>query len=136
MYYLNDGVHGSFNSIVFDDAHPIGKALLISQNPTKDKTTYPSIVWGPTCAGTDQVEKYAQLRKLTDGDWLYYPDMGAYSAVSASHVNGFKSPKPYYIMDDCTWHSIYGEGEKKECPPFCPPEECDNDHKIVELFEE
>ena len=29
MYYLNDGVYGSFHSIVFDATHPGGKALLV-----------------------------------------------------------------------------------------------------------
>jgi len=133
MYYLNDGVYGSFNSIVFDGAHIAGKSLLITRNPSKDETTYPSIVWGPTCAGHDVVEKYADLKKLTDGDWLYYTDMGAYSTVSASHFNGFKSPTPYYIMDDSTWHSIYGKGDKKKADP-CSAEEYDVDHKIVDLF--
>lgn len=30
MYYINDGVYGSFNCILFDHAHPTGRPLFVS----------------------------------------------------------------------------------------------------------
>ncbi len=56
MYYLNDGVYGSFNTILWDHTHPQGRALLVTKTASRtgDKT-YPSIIWGPTCAGADQI---------------------------------------------------------------------------------
>lgn len=58
-------------------------------------------------------QKVAHLRKLTIGDWIFYRNMGAYSRVSASHFNGFKAPKPYYIMDERSWEAVYGENDQK-----------------------
>jgi len=115
MYYLNDGVYGSFNSIVFDHLHPTGTALLSSRSKEDETKTYPSMIWGPTCDGMDQIEKFAQLPKLGVGDWIYYSHMGAYTSVAASHFNGFKAPKPYYIMSSQYWQTLYGS-QKKHVP--------------------
>uniref|UniRef100_A0A915D3L9 ornithine decarboxylase n=1 Tax=Ditylenchus dipsaci TaxID=166011 RepID=A0A915D3L9_9BILA len=42
MYYLNDGCHGSFNSIVYDHSHPHGQELLITKHSPEDSSkTYP-----------------------------------------------------------------------------------------------
>lgn len=42
--------------------------------------------------------------------------MGAYTRVTASHFNGFKAPKPYYIMDEKAWEAVYGAEESlKKC---------------------
>jgi len=137
MYYMNDGVHGSFGAVIYSDAHPTGTALLISRQPSQDERTYPSIVWGPTCTGQDEVEKMTMLRRLTIGDWLYYPHMGAYTTVTASHFNGFEFPRPYYIMDDSTWVEVYGEGEKKKLDgkERMSGDDLDVEHQIVKLFE-
>ena len=40
------------------------------------------------------------LPELNIGDWIYYPNMGAYTFVTASEFNGFKGPERYYLKDD------------------------------------
>jgi hypothetical protein len=30
MYYINDGVYGSFNGILYDHTHPVGRPLIVS----------------------------------------------------------------------------------------------------------
>jgi len=114
MYYLNDGLYGSFNSVIWDHIHPQGTALLITKKrASPNDKLHPSIIWGPTCDGADQIESMAHLRKLTIADWIYYPNMGAYTRVAATHFNGFNAPKPYYIMDERTWEAVYGEPGKQ-----------------------
>lgn len=59
MYYLNDGVYGSFNPVLWDKQHPQGTALLITKTKAeegKKEKTYPSIIWGPTCTNSDEIE--------------------------------------------------------------------------------
>jgi len=106
--YLNDGVYGSFNAGVFDYYHPKGTPLPLASSKTEDDTKlYPTMIWGPTCSGTDQVEASTTMPKLGVGDWIYYSHMGAYTATCASHFNGFTPPEPYYVMSSRVWDALY-----------------------------
>lgn len=60
MYYLNDGVYGSFNCILFDHQYPVPYALNQKENDVK----FPSSVWGPTCDSMDCITKAADLPKV------------------------------------------------------------------------
>ncbi|EFA85230.1 group IV decarboxylase [Heterostelium album PN500] len=93
-YYLADGVYGSFNNIQFDHAKPT--ALLLK--PT-NKAPTPCTLFGPTCDSIDVIAKDTQLPELKIGDWLYFPDMGAYTTASASSFNGFCPPPVYYYCN-------------------------------------
>nr|P49725.1 RecName: Full=Ornithine decarboxylase; Short=ODC [Panagrellus redivivus]CAA57683.1 ornithine decarboxylase [Panagrellus redivivus]CAA65024.1 ornithine decarboxylase [Panagrellus redivivus] len=103
MYYMNDGVYGSFNCKLFDHYQPRGMPLA---EHDADEPRFPVCVWGPTCDGLDQVEESSVMPRLYEGDWLYYPDMGAYTSVAASTFNGFDKPKTYYFIDEATLGSI------------------------------
>ncbi|KAI1725966.1 ornithine decarboxylase [Ditylenchus destructor] len=107
--------------IAFHDLHPKGKALQTpggqvngstSNYEKKGEETYPSIIWGPTCDGTDKIEENTQMPKLTIDDWIYYPHMGAYTTVAASQFNGFNAPRPYYIIGSNAWESLYGKDQE------------------------
>ncbi|WVO17850.1 hypothetical protein L204_105548 [Cryptococcus depauperatus] len=116
MYYINDGVYGSFNCIMFDHqiVHPhpltIGHRLATVAPPfppppnvqrdvdlpvqmgysNVEKTS----VWGPTCDSIDCVRQLVDLPKGMDvGDWIGWSEMGAYTLCAASTFNGFdRSP--------------------------------------------
>ncbi|KAE9548301.1 hypothetical protein FO519_008490 [Halicephalobus sp. NKZ332] len=98
MYYMNDGIYGSFNCKLFDHHSPVGEPLF--PDPPKDKKTFRCTVWGPTCDGLDQVEESSMMRQMKAGEWLYYPHMGAYTSVASSTFNGFEKPKTYYFIDE------------------------------------
>ena len=68
----------------------------------------PTIVWGQTCDGLDQIEAQTAMRRLRVGDWLYYDRMGAYTSVAASHFNGFDNPRAFYAISDRCWNAVYG----------------------------
>ncbi|KAH9569845.1 hypothetical protein CY35_02G011200 [Sphagnum magellanicum] len=51
--------------------------------------THNSTVFGPTCDGLDTVLQGASLPDLSIGDWIVFPDMGAYTAAAGSSFNGF-----------------------------------------------
>jgi len=99
LYYVNDGVYGSFNCIFFDHAHPTPYPLLQQDGEViieKSKCN----VFGPTCDSLDLICKGIELAKLEVGDWLYFPEMGAYTTAASSQFNGFpmgNATSIYYV---------------------------------------
>ncbi|KAI8334406.1 pyridoxal-dependent decarboxylase [Chlamydoabsidia padenii] len=102
MYYVNDGMYGAFNCIIFD--HQVVTPRVLSKNgrylygqETDNETNYECSIWGPTCDSIDCLQKSTQLPLLEEGDWLYWENMGAYTICAASQFNGFKVSKVIYI---------------------------------------
>lgn len=102
MYYINDGVYGSFNCIMFDHQHPVPYPLTLARSPVphslpKTAPTKLSSVWGPTCDSIDCVAPLAVLPSALDvGDWLGFDHMGAYTICAASNFNGFETSQVHY----------------------------------------
>jgi ornithine decarboxylase len=92
LYYLSDGLYGSFNNIVFDHAKPLPLSMKSSENKSR------STLFGPTCDSIDVVCKDIDLPEMEIGDWLYFVNMGAYTIASASSFNGFRPPNAKYLM--------------------------------------
>ena len=111
MYYINDGVYGSFNCIMFDHqiVHPY--PLTIAHEPTTVVPTFPpppnvnlpvdlpvqlgytdtekASVWGPTCDSIDCVRQIVDMPTgMGVGDWVGWGEMGAYTLCAASTFNG------------------------------------------------
>ncbi|CAB3229560.1 unnamed protein product [Arctia plantaginis] len=98
MYFINDGVYGSFNCVLYDHQKVAAEPL----NPTSEELL-PCSVWGPTCDGLDCVLPSTRLPPLRLGDWLVFRDMGAYTLPVASSFNGFPVPRVRTLVDDKTW---------------------------------
>lgn len=100
MYYVNDGVYGSFNCLVFDHAtvHP---EVLGAKG--KDAVKFPSSIWGPSCDSLDCISKSVLLPKVDVGEWLYFRNMGAYTCSAASTFNGFNKPSKVYVISQRVW---------------------------------
>eukprot|EP01147_Barroeca_monosierra_P000508 gene508-3834_t len=118
MYYINDGVYGSFNCILFDHAEVHAKVLYTStgvpstcikheeNRPAEDvdvvdtsgQQMYPASLWGPTCDSMDCVQKQVMLPELSVGDWLVFDNMGAYTSCAASTFNGFALSQHVYTF--------------------------------------
>jgi ornithine decarboxylase len=95
MYYVNDGVYGSFNNIMFDHAVPKPTTF---KKPTEAQ--YWSAVWGPTCDSMDCVLPKERLPQLEEGEWIVFENMGAYTMAASSEFNGFQRPNIYYIITE------------------------------------
>ena len=93
IYYLNDGVYGSFNCIFFDHNNPI----ILPFNERKEKL-YKTTIFGPTCDSIDLISENVLLPELAIGEWVYVEDFGAYTAASSSSFNGFKTNICNYIF--------------------------------------
>ncbi|ELU40346.1 ornithine decarboxylase [Rhizoctonia solani AG-1 IA] len=101
-HYINDGVYGAFNCIMFDHQHvhpyviSLGKNLTGPVDPHKVPQAACS-VWGPTCDSIDCVCPVTRLpANLVVGDWLGFRNMGAYTICAASQFNGFESSRVHY----------------------------------------
>ena len=87
MLYLNDGVYGNFNSLIFD--HQVASPKILSKRDKSTRSIEYSL-WGPSCDGIDRITEFCTLHGLLDvGDWLYFEEMGAYTKCCATRFNGF-----------------------------------------------
>lgn len=98
FYYINDGVYGSFNCMLYDHAEVT--PLLLDSRSGPD---YTCSIWGPTCDGLDRIAANAQLPLMDVGDWLIFEDMGAYTLAAAGCFNGFPVPKVFPVVQPHTW---------------------------------
>jgi ornithine decarboxylase len=112
MYYVNDGVYGSFNCLLYDHAEV--KANLLDDH--SGEPFYSSSVWGPTCDGLDCILPSCLLPELYNGEWVLFKDMGAYTMCAASNFNGMPKPRCYYMAQEYSWDQLgsIGFGRKKQ----------------------
>ena len=54
-------------------------------------------VFGPTCDALDTISLSEQLPDLEIGEYLYSENIGAYSAASSTHFNGFPPAKVIHV---------------------------------------
>ncbi|KAL8284072.1 hypothetical protein RQP46_005185 [Phenoliferia psychrophenolica] len=108
MYYINDGVYGAFNSIMFD--HQVVQPHVLTIQDVfhasddlvaKDVAWESCSLWGPTCDSIDCVQANAKLpvSLIRVGDWLRWEKMGAYTICAASQFNGFRKSEVRYTID-------------------------------------
>jgi len=89
-YYVDDGVYHTYSGVIFDHCTYHMKSF---------KKGSPKIcaVFGPTCDALDTISLAEQLPDLEIGDYLYSEKIGAYSAASSTHFNGFPPAKVVHI---------------------------------------
>jgi ornithine decarboxylase len=98
-YYIHDGVYGAFNCIMFDHAKPEAHLVFPSVNHL-NQAEYKSTVFGPTCDSIDKIVFGQMLPELEVGQWLFFPNMGAYTTAAASTFNGFQPPQQFYVISE------------------------------------
>ncbi|KAJ3120283.1 Antizyme inhibitor 1 [Physocladia obscura] len=106
MYYINDGMYGSFNCITFDHAVVTPRVLAKSGDFKFDVDSnlddqFQCSIWGPTCDSIDCITQEGLLPELNVGDWMYFENMGAYTLAAASKFNGFKKTEIIYTNTYC-----------------------------------
>ena len=93
--YVDDGVYGSFNNVVYDHANPIpmllSDAVSVAKGEVHSKEVIPSAVFGPTCDGLDQMcsLESTNLPHCEVGEWLIWDNMGAYTHTASFVFNGY-----------------------------------------------
>uniref|UniRef100_A0A3P8NV90 Orn/DAP/Arg decarboxylase 2 C-terminal domain-containing protein n=1 Tax=Astatotilapia calliptera TaxID=8154 RepID=A0A3P8NV90_ASTCA len=97
MYYISDGVYGSLSCLINDPFH-----AKVEPWPLRL-----SVIWGPTCAGSDKVTESCWIPELHVGDWLLIDNMGAYSLSTSTDFNGFERAHIYPVVTAKTWLAIH-----------------------------
>eukprot|EP00914_Ancora_sagittata_P029432 GHVO01058218.1.p1 GENE.GHVO01058218.1~~GHVO01058218.1.p1 ORF type:complete len:458 (+),score=52.03 GHVO01058218.1:250-1623(+) len=101
MYYVNDGVYGSFNCLLFKVVDP--KTEFLCPENYVEKPKFTSSIWGPTCDGIDCVKEETLLPEMNIGEWLFFQDMGAYSLCAATQFNAMPRTHSFYVMQESAW---------------------------------
>ncbi|KAK3897317.1 pyridoxal-dependent decarboxylase [Staphylotrichum tortipilum] len=100
MLYQNDGIYGCFMNRVTEEEVFVPSLIPIDKGHggvSRRQGKHFYSLWGPTCDSVDCVSDRAVLHcEALVGDWLKYPNMGAYTAASATSFNGF--PNVYEIL--------------------------------------
>jgi len=100
-YYLNDGVYGSFNCLLYDHAK-VPQPLILrggqELSAADMSVVFPCTVFGPTCDGFDVVAESMSLPRLEAGDKLLFPNMGAYTSSASTSFNGF-APASSFVYE-------------------------------------
>ncbi|KAG8195817.1 hypothetical protein JTE90_008516 [Oedothorax gibbosus] len=95
MYFINEGVYGSFNNLIYHNTKFVPTAL---NEPSKNCRMEPSSIWGPTCDSVDRVWAKCLLPRMRVGDWLAFENMGSYTLACASNFNGFDITGVKYLL--------------------------------------
>ena len=93
-YTIDDSLYGQFSCVPFDHKLPLWIRVPYKQDrsDSKPRKSTKGILFGRTCDSLDMIAKSYSMEELDVGDWLWFPEMGAYTSVTASEFNGF--PKP------------------------------------------
>ena len=93
-YTIDESLYGQFSCIPFD--HKVPQWIRIPTSYEKKdhaaRKRVKGTLYGRTCDSLDMIADSKDMEDLEVGDWLWFPNMGAYSSVTASEFNGF--PKP------------------------------------------
>jgi len=102
--YINDGRYGSFDELCqpgFLADFPLRAFNRNAKGKVSALTgqTLPFRVFGPTCDTVDVLPRPLELPEtIAIGDFIVFDAMGAYSASSRSHFNGYY-PDNWVIVD-------------------------------------
>jgi ornithine decarboxylase len=91
-YYINDGVYQTYSGVIFDHCHYPVKSF-------KKGPTQLCSVFGPTCDALDTISLAEQLPDMDLGDFVYAPNIGAYSAASSTFFNGFAPARVVHVNE-------------------------------------
>ena len=99
-YTLDESLYGQFSCIPFDHKKPTWLRIPVSYS-NKDLAPRKKVkgtLYGRTCDSLDMIAESDSMEELEVGDWLWFPNMGAYTSVTASEFNGFPKP-PLHGVD-------------------------------------
>jgi ornithine decarboxylase len=98
-YTLDESLYGQFSCIPYDHAQP--RWIRVRAAGEKRRREVPAVLYGRTCDSVDFIASAAQAEELEEGDWLWFPHMGAYTTVTSTEFNGFPKPKMLVLEGEC-----------------------------------
>ncbi|XP_052388638.1 antizyme inhibitor 1-like [Carassius gibelio] len=108
VYYMNDGVYGSFMGKLFGNV--ITTPSVHKMSLTLDEPMFSSSLWGPSCDPLEQVVEHCLLPELAVGDWLIFSNMGASGQEGPGTLNDTDQPPVYYTISTDDWFEMQKAG--------------------------
>lgn len=108
VYYMNDGVYGSFMGRLFGNI--ISTPSVHKMSLTLDEPVFSSSLWGPSCDPLDQVVERCLLPELAVGDWLVFSNMGASGQEGPATFSDTDQPPVYYTISTDDWFEMQEAG--------------------------
>ena len=114
-YTIDESLYGQFSCIPFDHARP--QWIRIREEGEEPRAKVPAILYGRTCDSLDYIAYAHEAEELKEGDWLWFPNMGAYTTATSTEFNGFPKPPSLVIQAHDKEHlPNLKEFEKTEWP--------------------
>uniref|UniRef100_H3B1N6 Orn/DAP/Arg decarboxylase 2 C-terminal domain-containing protein n=1 Tax=Latimeria chalumnae TaxID=7897 RepID=H3B1N6_LATCH len=107
IYYMNDGVYGSFANKLMENFNVIP---IVHKKYNEEGTIFASSLWGPSSDGLDQVVEHCVLPELNVGDWVIFENMGANTLGQQSTFSEVQRPPLYYLMSVSDWYEMHEAG--------------------------
>lgn len=103
--YLNDGLYGNLNCILYD--HQEVEPIIVTSNREFVLNKFNSFenpniysIWGPTCDGLDCIKSKCELEfDVKCGDFIAFKNAGAYTNAAATTFNGFTNDFEYLYVN-------------------------------------
>jgi len=92
-YTVDESLYGQFSCIPYDYAKP--RWIRVREPGSAPRKKVPGVLYGRTCDSLDMIAASNSAEELLEGDWLWFPNMGAYTSVTSTEFNGF--PRPYLM---------------------------------------
>ncbi|XP_030644606.1 antizyme inhibitor 1b [Chanos chanos] len=108
MYYMSDGVYGSFVGKLLGNTIPSPSVHKMSM--TAEEPVFSSSLWGPSCDMLDQVVEHCLLPELAVGDWLIFNNMGASGQEEPAAFSDPEKPPVYYTISMRDWFEMQKAG--------------------------
>ena len=117
-YVLNTGVYGGLSHSMWDKrAARSSIPYIVKEGHSEDHDTCNSedhdtcnstevVLWGPTCDSSDKLVPGYHLKGLRRGDWVVFPDLGAYGHNIMTTFNGFPHPRTFYVRSELKWGNV------------------------------
>jgi diaminopimelate decarboxylase len=102
VYYINEGIFGSFANILYEKATYCVTSLSKTSKDSfqNEEKLVCSSVYGPTCDSSDCLSELVDLPVLEIGDHLLIYHVGAYSSSFTTKFNGFRTEKYFFVWKD------------------------------------
>jgi ornithine decarboxylase len=103
MLYINDGIYGNLVDLRYPGIHMPMRGIRMRGGRASFMTgaLQPFGLFGPTCDCVDQLPgPYALPDDINEGDWIEIGQAGAYTGVTATDFNGFRSDARVIVEDE------------------------------------
>jgi ornithine decarboxylase len=94
-YTLDESLYGQFSCIPFDHAQP--RWIRVREKGEEPRKRTKAVLYGRTCDSVDFIAAAEEAEELVEGDWLWFPHMGAYTTVTSTEFNGFPKPDTFVV---------------------------------------